>query len=328
MLMYPTDMSPWPPKPADTTGKYPCKASAGNPTRYDNCTDLNTIPHQQKRFCKGCRCPWRVCVACSSQHAAAPDIREIDPETGLCRWHTEFGTEAIRPSEEIPEIRRRSISAIKHIDAKPTDDDNDEKYDGASAEFDVELVTHYSLIAHERFHGRRRLIMRYLEQSVSRTEIAKRIRTQPGTLGTTILDMGRILKVDLSTVEMSSKTEYMCMLLIQIARHMQENGTLEKEMPLEAFVLSEEHIATFAARIANFNCRWRKIIEYLVQGKDRPEIALIIGRPVRSVTITTIKMGLALKIPTRFMLSGSKADLITTILIAAAKHPSSKIMTE
>ncbi len=221
LMMYPSDMSPWPPSPEDKSGKRPCKASAGNFVTYDNCTSLNTSP-QRNHFCKGCVCPWRICSACSIQHVVAADIRDINPVTGLCKsFHDRLGADTIRPSEKIEVSWRRRLSSV----AQPVKPQIvEEILPKFPTEIDTETLDEYELIAREQFSHRRLLIMKCLADDIKYLEIAKRVKSASGSLATTIRDMGLMLGIDRGPIARNQKKEYVAKILAKLGRHMEEKG--------------------------------------------------------------------------------------------------------
>lgn len=76
----------WPVRAQVNTGSYPCRATNGRPVDYDFCTKVTTSC-AQNQICHGCECPWRICFACVMERTPGDEIRNIDPQTGLCPDH-------------------------------------------------------------------------------------------------------------------------------------------------------------------------------------------------------------------------------------------------
>lgn len=82
-------LSLWPPMPTGVTktDTQPCRGGGGKEITYEDCTSNTTSIQRAIRFCHGCACPWRICTQCVLERATHPDMRIIDPVTGLCKKH-------------------------------------------------------------------------------------------------------------------------------------------------------------------------------------------------------------------------------------------------
>lgn len=323
-------MSSWPPKPADTSKTYrACKATGNGDASYERCTSINTIAATRSRYCKGCRCQYRICSSCSEQRVVARDIREIDAATGLCGWHTEFGAAAVRPSPE--ETGWQSLPSISAVTERTIPDDEEDAASPESGEADEiseEKLAGYASIVLERFSARRMLIMQYLAEGSTRPEIAKRIHAEVGALGNTYIDMARALGVEMNGAAKASKTRRASEILAGVYRYMKEKGlareTEEGLVLSQAFVPTEEQLAEYAEQIARFDSRRRKIIQLIACGTDRMKIAGIMKTSLTAVSVTILKLGRILELPLENIRS-TKIEAVTQVLIAAARHPRSTI---
>lgn len=225
----------WPPKPADVYIKISsCSAMSGRAETidYGYCTSINTSPQRNFR-CKGCTSAYRICSACTIQHVTAPDIRDIDPETGLCAWHTEFGAEAIRPSEEIPAIRRRGVSAVPTrfslnsyaaiAEAVETDQATADISEttisvpsGSEVAFD-DLLERYCEIAKNRFTQYRMLILSHLAKGHGREEMAQRLKTDKNSVSMMLMQMAKVLGIPTDNVRVS-KIDHVTVILTRVAK--------------------------------------------------------------------------------------------------------------
>jgi DNA-binding CsgD family transcriptional regulator len=184
-------------------------------------------------MCSGCGCPWRVCTACTIQRAAASDIRDIDPATGLCKFHTKHGIATFRPEgydkEEIllPSISIADPLVEEALRAEVPQPGNTSVPTLPEGE-DAALMDEFAATARHRFNERRMLIMRYLAEGIGRGEIAERLGTKKGTVIATINNMGFIL--DLPAYEdHGSKTQYVGSYLARLYRYMQASRAEMRE---------------------------------------------------------------------------------------------------
>jgi DNA-binding NarL/FixJ family response regulator len=306
----------WPSEPANKSGKRPCRAAGGNLVTHGICQSINQSASNY--LCKGCPCEWRVCSSCFLQRVTAADIRDIDPVTGLCIWHTEKGAAAIRPSDAERPWKLPSISAAQELVVIEEDEEED-----APKALDQEQLAAYTVIAKERFSQRRLLIMHYLSNGVERTEIAKLLKTKAGPLNSTILDMAYVLGVDTNGAR-ESKTGSASVVLVQLYHYMKEEGvTFPTEPPESAapLVLSDEDCAEYAHIIAKkFNPRQKKILGYMMQGADRREITKRLGTTLGALVTSILTMGRSAGVPVAGI-QGSMTDYVSKVLVIAARHP-------
>lgn len=185
----------WPPKPLDPDMPtfFICKAAGSRKVEYETCTGICSAAGRLPA-CKGCFCPWRVCPACVLQHAAAEDMRQLDPETELCPFHTEHGPHAKRPEAEDGKdsIRLRLVPRAPMVpkDEEPTE--NEVRPVPTEKELVLVVLPNENEL---RSLGRdmrtalnpfRLSIVHELAEGVSREEIARKLRTTTNNISVTV----------------------------------------------------------------------------------------------------------------------------------------------
>jgi len=196
-----------------------CQATGKRKVSYAMCTALNTSP-ARNRVCRGCACIWRVCIACNLQHATASDMRDIDPKTGLCPFHTAHGVAAVRPpKEELASLPSRdSIAVSAHqrpLIAEDASEDASEENEQENSkatylppqkisvvhnsqyrtDFSPEVLCQYAKDARARFISRRIRVMRYLAADLEADDIALLLESTTGSIKAGILLMGNVLSI-------------------------------------------------------------------------------------------------------------------------------------
>jgi hypothetical protein len=182
--------APWPPKPDQTEGKPACKATASTVT-YELCTSISTSA--RNRACRGCPCNWRICTACVVQRARGPDIRNINPETGLCAFHAEKGREAIRPIQQ--EERVYGIDAEPRPRFTPSPLPKPEPVRNEADE-----LKRINTLIHRRLNARQRQIVTMLVDGKGIDDIAHALSSTRASVDTTILNFKNSLEISVACV--------------------------------------------------------------------------------------------------------------------------------
>lgn len=253
----------------------------------------------------------------------AADIRDIDPVTGLCAFHTTNGPATIRPSDKEMPWKRPSISAVKEAPPPETDDEDDEEALDQPEAADEETLAAQALFAKEHFTERRLLIMKALADELDRTAIARLVKTNTNTLNGSIRNAALALGIDSSIVR-GRKGAYFAEVLIQLCRYMEKEGFAFPKQASESpglITLNDEDIACRAAMMGvKFNLRRRQIMQHLLDGRERIVIAKSMNSTINNIISTILTMGRVLDIPMEHV-PGSKIDYVTSVLVRIAKHP-------
>jgi len=184
--MYPAET--WPPQ-SQVAGLFACRATGGSTIGYTLCTQINASP-QRSRNCSGCACPWRICIACTIQHVTADDIRDIDPKSGLCAWHVQHGSSAIRPSTELSPARIRI--AVRSIHAEVPGPEEEQNVGGEN-----ELIKKYARTAQVAFTPLMRRILELLHQGEDVRGICHSLNITDPRVRTVISQMGKTLGISI-----------------------------------------------------------------------------------------------------------------------------------